>query len=455
MPHRYSRNVLTLIGGAAMAQFLPVLVSPILTRFFSPADFGVYALFTAAVSVCAACAAGRYDMAIMQPADDGDAAGLWRLGVAVAALVGLTLLALLHGLANLLDVEFTRRLAAGPLPYLVPLSVFCLAVFNCCSQWLNRHQRYGLISGLRVMQGAVIAAASVFGALVMPGTYGLVWAASLGNVLVAVAGVGCCLRPLAGAAPARDTWRLAVAYRKYPLVSMPTGLLNSGVLQAPALFFSHFFSSAVTGFYGLAFRVLAGPTSIVATSVGQIYFQRVSVHANHNPGAIVAEIRRTALRLGLLSVTFFLPVLLFGEALFALVFGEPWRTAGYYAGIMAVSASIKFVVSPLSTTFMAVDRQTTLAKWQIAYFATAVTTLGLGARFGPETLLWLLAAHDFLMYGVCLLLVLRVGRAAGEHQQNQRGSQSVRQQGGGQVGAEQQRQQRRNGHGQGEPRRQA
>ena len=43
----FARNVATLAGGAAVAQFLPVLFTPLLTRLYSPADFGVLTQFVA------------------------------------------------------------------------------------------------------------------------------------------------------------------------------------------------------------------------------------------------------------------------------------------------------------------------------------------------------------------------------------------------------------------------
>jgi len=39
----FSKNVLTLMTGTTIAQAIPVAISPILTRLYTPEDFGVVA----------------------------------------------------------------------------------------------------------------------------------------------------------------------------------------------------------------------------------------------------------------------------------------------------------------------------------------------------------------------------------------------------------------------------
>ena len=47
----FSRNVLTLMTGTTIAQAIPIAISPILTRIYSPEDFGLLALFLAVFSI--------------------------------------------------------------------------------------------------------------------------------------------------------------------------------------------------------------------------------------------------------------------------------------------------------------------------------------------------------------------------------------------------------------------
>ena len=87
----FFKNVVTLMTGTIAAQLFTVAVSPILTRLYTPADFGVFALFTAMNAVLSIVAAARYETAIMLPRDDGDALNIVVLS-GVITLIFTTLL---------------------------------------------------------------------------------------------------------------------------------------------------------------------------------------------------------------------------------------------------------------------------------------------------------------------------------------------------------------------------
>ncbi len=43
--NEFAKNVLTLITGTTTAQTIPIIISPLLTRIYSPEDFGVWDYF--------------------------------------------------------------------------------------------------------------------------------------------------------------------------------------------------------------------------------------------------------------------------------------------------------------------------------------------------------------------------------------------------------------------------
>ncbi len=66
----FSRNVLTLMTGTTIAQAIPIAISPILTRIYTPEDFGMLALFIAITAIFGSIANGRYELATMLPKKD-------------------------------------------------------------------------------------------------------------------------------------------------------------------------------------------------------------------------------------------------------------------------------------------------------------------------------------------------------------------------------------------------
>ena len=59
--------------GIAISQAIPIAISPILTRLFTPNDFGIFALYLSIVSIISIVATGRYELAVILPDNDKDA----------------------------------------------------------------------------------------------------------------------------------------------------------------------------------------------------------------------------------------------------------------------------------------------------------------------------------------------------------------------------------------------
>ena len=85
----FSRNVLTLMTGTTIAQAIPIAISPILTRIYTPEDFGVFALFLAIISILGVVISARYEFAIILPRKDEDALHLVVLSLLIAFLLSM------------------------------------------------------------------------------------------------------------------------------------------------------------------------------------------------------------------------------------------------------------------------------------------------------------------------------------------------------------------------------
>src|SRR5690606_25517513 len=69
----FTGNVLKLMSGTTLAQVVPFLLLPLLTRLYSPADFASFEQYLMAIQVLSVLATLKYEFAIMQPKSDADA----------------------------------------------------------------------------------------------------------------------------------------------------------------------------------------------------------------------------------------------------------------------------------------------------------------------------------------------------------------------------------------------
>ena len=80
---RFARNVAILAGCAAAGQAIAVLASPMLTRLYTLADFGVRVVFASTLGILTIIASLHYLLAIPLSADDEESASLLALSLFV------------------------------------------------------------------------------------------------------------------------------------------------------------------------------------------------------------------------------------------------------------------------------------------------------------------------------------------------------------------------------------
>ena len=137
----FGRNVLTLMTGSSLAQILPILLIPVLTRLFSPEEFGLYALYMSIITFLLVLSAGRYEQAIVLPVEDRDAINV--LGLAFKILfyfTGLLILILLLFKSQL--EQFINKPILDNWLWLLPFCVFFASAYKILSFWSIRKKQF-------------------------------------------------------------------------------------------------------------------------------------------------------------------------------------------------------------------------------------------------------------------------------------------------------------------------
>ena len=89
----FVKNVTTLVTGTAIAQFINILSTPLLTRIYSPEEFAVFQIFYSTAAIFSVIATLRYELAIMAPENEEEALDL--VSISFYASVGIATLSLL------------------------------------------------------------------------------------------------------------------------------------------------------------------------------------------------------------------------------------------------------------------------------------------------------------------------------------------------------------------------
>ena len=395
-------DVLKLVSGTTFAQILTVATAPLLTRLYGPEAFGLFALFVSVVNVVGVIACLRYELAIMLPEEDEEAANVLGVSLGFAALVS----GLLIPLVWLMGSSYAESLKSPELSkylWLTPPVVFVGGIFLALNYWNSRTRHFGRLSLARVTSAATTTGIQLgAGYSGHTGGGGLITAYATGSTVATLILGGQIWRD-DGALLRRSIKRTKLVavmkrYRKFPLFDAWAGLLNAISWQLPAFLLSAFFSSTVVGYYALGNQLLRLPMSLIGNAIAQVFFPRAAEAKLDGTLAVVVESTfRYLVMLGMFPM-FLLAII--GRDLFVIAFGESWAEAGVYTQILSIWMFFWFISSPLSTLFRVLEKQEFSLGLNIAIFVSRLVSLSIGGWLNNARLaLVLFSVSGFLFYG--------------------------------------------------------
>ena len=139
-------HVLTLASGTVIAQAIPIIISPILTRIYSPEQFGTFALYMSIAGSIAIISALRYEMSIMLPEKDGDAVNVLSLSLIIVLLISLLTLIGICIIGFFSSDFFGDSSSMKIWLYIIPLFIIMQGITQIINNWFVRRKDYKLIA---------------------------------------------------------------------------------------------------------------------------------------------------------------------------------------------------------------------------------------------------------------------------------------------------------------------
>ena len=354
----FSAHVLTLMTGTTIAQAIPIAISPILTRLYSPSDFGALALFSSVVSIVAIIATGRYELAIMLPEEDDDAFNIFALSILISSVMSMLSLLIIFVFNSEISTLLGNKDISKWL-YWVPFSVLLTGFYQAFNYWSSRKKQFERLAVSRISQSAFAATANLSFGYVGLGVSGLIGGSLIGqSCATGVLGwqVWRDDKSSTGSISKNSMMRNAKRYREFPLINSLHAFSDTVQTSGIVFVISAFFGSNILGFYSLTLKVLRMPLSLIGSSVSQVFFQKASQTYNDG-GDLHVLLKKTMIKLSMIALPVLVIVVFFAPEIFALCFGKTWREAGLYAQILSPWIFINFIVSPISQIPIIVNKQ--------------------------------------------------------------------------------------------------
>lgn len=355
--NRSLKDVLLLTSGTLLSQALPILFFPILSRIYTPSDYGILGLFMSLSMLLMVVSNLQLNYAVLTPKDESDALRVFFVGFAIVVFFSILTLfgvVLLGGfVCSLLDSPSLEVWL-----YLLPLTVFFSGANVQLSAWFNRCGQFKTISTSRVVTSVVTIFFSLALSFMMVGPGGLVVSYFLGTLssFTVLAFFFTRNYPVRSIATS-DVKAVLREYRNFPLYTLPTEVISNFAQQLPLYIFSMYSGTQSVGWFSRSRQMLALPINYISAAVSEVYRQRASDAFRNNPAQLRPLFLKTLAYLFLSSLVPFLLIALFSPTLFAFFFGENWRQAGVYTQCLVAMYFFKFVISPLTYNFYLVNRQ--------------------------------------------------------------------------------------------------
>lgn len=354
----FLKNILTLFTGASIAQLIPIIASPILSRIYAPEQFGELGILMSVVGIFSMLATFQYEAAIMLPKKDEDAFNLLVIAAIITVFISILsfcITSIFHlQIANLLDYESFSEWV-----YLIPFFVLLNGFFNSLNIWTSRKMQYKRLAFRQIAQTTVGAGVKLLLGWMKYLNSGLI----IGTIAGQITSTGVLAvktikdsRDLFSAVSIKRIKKNVIDYQDFPKYTMWHGFFDLVNSSGVVFILSYFYGIAVVGFYSFTLSILQKPTQMIGQAVSQVFYQNASrKEANNEP--IYKDVVRLIKNLSLVGSIIFLPLLIAGPFIFSLVFGERWHEAGIIVQIISPWFFLRFIISPFASLAMIKRKQ--------------------------------------------------------------------------------------------------
>ncbi len=371
----FKRNIITMFTGTVISQAIPIAISPILTRIYSPEQFGLFALYTSIIALLLLMSTGSYEMAIMLPKKDEDAKYMIYACLFVALFISIFFLTFFYFFAKDIVVYLGNEDILLWL-YISPFLIIFLALLQSLNIWNSRKKRYKILANNKILNTSSIGVSQITLGSIVVSNFGLIMGHILGQIVSIITLLKTSLKNdrLIQNFKYKKMFLLMLHYKKFPLFTLPNSIVDGVRLAGINILISKYFSTAILGQFSLAWRMVQAPASMITAAISPVLYQKTSTTPKKDLSKLVQQF---LLKASLVSLPIFIIIYFFASDIFVFVFGEQWFEAGLIASSLTPWLFLNFLTSPISSIYIIIDKQQVMFIFSVVYMAVPLTLLAL------------------------------------------------------------------------------
>lgn len=379
----FIKNVSTLLSGTAIAQAVPVLISPILSRLYTPDDFGVFALYMSIASVIGVLATGRYELAIMLPEKQKSAFNILALCLLLSLVTSVLTFILILFFIDPIIVFFEEPKIKVWL-YFIPIIVFFTGIYQTFNYWSTRNKMFKRNATSRISQSTIAGGTQLGYGFLNSGAGGLILGYILGIITAALVLGWNTIKNFAHIKKEISIQEIkdnAHKYRNFIRINTPHAFIDSLQDNGIVYLIMYFFSKQILGSYSFAYRILKAPVGLIGNAIYQVLYQKATETFNAGQN-LKPMVKRILINLFVIGLPVFTILFIFTPEIFTFIFGAKWHEAGEFAQILVPWIFLNFLANPISFIAIVVNKQKEAMYISLASFFLKALSIIIGGISG-------------------------------------------------------------------------
>ncbi|MDR9765631.1 oligosaccharide flippase family protein [Shewanella baltica] len=338
------RNFINLLVSGAFVQIIPLLMIPLLTRYYDPLDYTVYSFFIACVVIASPFSSFRLEHLLVRIKDTTNT-------LEVTKSISMIILFNSVPISFIIFLVFSNFYPSFfriEMLVIVYISLTSNVIFLLFNSFLAKNGEYSPLAIGRLIKGigeCFLALGYIF---IFENIYfGLIIAYTLSSLISILYMWKFSTLKL----KVKSNFTLIKPYFKdFLLNDVPAALLNSVILQLPILLLSVLVPGGFSGLYAMANRICSAPSGLLNNSLGMIFRNQAAEElvsqSNFRSSFIKTFTIALVFSLFLLCSLLFIP-----EYFWGYILGREWSEIGPIILVLAPLAAIRMISFPLSYSF--------------------------------------------------------------------------------------------------------
>ena len=378
------KNTLKMSSTNVLMYFVPVIVTPILSRLYTKEAFGEWGVFSSVILIVDVILFWGYENAIVKTENENDARHVGVICL-ITSLITIVLTFLIFSIGNAVKTPFFRTFPQQWLLYLYLIfHVFYMILYNLC----NRQEKYNGLAVSHIVRGGSQALLRImFGLVVLSAVNGLILGTTLAQGLTAIF-LFFCLREFLK----NSEWsginmkrikELFVINRRFPLFDAPATMLSVAAFQSPTIILSQYFSKAEIGCFSIVIQLLLMPVSLIGSAMGRVYYQQLC-RVQGDAVAIRDISKKVIDTVCIMAIIPLLFLAVGGDKLLVIFLGKQWSTTSGVALCLALWSFPTILTQPLIPLYRTLDCQKNLLVFNAIYFIGGIGAIIYGCLTGKS-----------------------------------------------------------------------